>query len=185
MSDKPHALLPSPFTALGKLLSSPRLSSKSWITEQYDSIVGGHTLRGCSGESALLRIAATNEILAITSDCTPRYCRNDARLGGGLAVAEAWRNLTATGATPLAVTDNLNFGNPEDPYVMEDFAESIAGIAEACRFFELPVVSGNVSFYNETAGKSIPPTPVIGAIGIIESDEWGATSCEDDARFYL
>ena len=164
------ANLPSTLSALQKLLLSPRLLCKAWVTEQYDSLVGGQTLEGPGGEAALLYLEQTREILALTCDATPRYCRNDARRGAMQAVCEAVRNLSAVGATPLAITDNLNFGNPEDPQVMRQASDSVAGLAEACRAFGLPVVSGNVSFYNETEGRSIPPTPVVGAVGIIEAN---------------
>ena len=184
---------PPLLASLRRLLLSPRLACKLWITEQYDSIIGNGTIAGAGGEAALLRVRETRELLALVSDCTPRYCRNDARLGAMQAVAESWRNLTSLGAVPLAITDNLNFGNPEDAYVMDDFAQAISGIAEACRFFELSVVSGNVSFYNETGGRSIPPTSVIGALGIIEAQGEAAKprfakslpSVEQDQLFLL
>ena len=159
--------------ALRTLLLSPRMLCKKWVTQQYDSLIGGQTLEGPGGEAALLCLEQTREILALTCDATPRYCRNDAKRGAMQAVCEAVRNLSATGATPLAVTDNLNFGNPEDPFVMGEASDTVAGLAEACRAFGLPVVSGNVSFYNETEGRSIPPTPVVGAVGIIEAGSNG------------
>ncbi len=157
--------------ALRTLLLSPRLLCKEWVTQQYDQLIGGQTLEGPGGEAALLRLEQTREILALTCDATPRYCRNNAKRGAMQAVCEAVRNLAATGATPLAITDNLNFGNPENPLVMEEASDTVAGLTEACCAFDLPVVSGNVSFYNETDGRSIPPTPVIGAVGIIEADK--------------
>ncbi len=162
---------PTILEALRTLLLSPRLLCKEWVTQQYDQLIGGQTLEGPGGEAALLRIEQTREILALTCDATPRYCRNNAKRGAMQAVCEAVRNLAATGATPLAITDNLNFGNPENPLVMGEASDTVAGIAEACCAFDLPVVSGNVSFYNETDGRSIPPTPVIGAVGIIEADK--------------
>jgi phosphoribosylformylglycinamidine (FGAM) synthase-like enzyme len=115
-----------------------------------------------------VRLEGTRRALAMTTDCTPRYCAADARLGGAQAVAEAWRNITATGAKPLAVTDNMNFGNPEKPEIMGQFAAAIQGMAAACTALDFPVVSGNVSLYNETEGKGILPTPAIGAVGVIE-----------------
>ena len=160
---------PSTLSALRQILLSPRMLCKEWVTRQYDSLVGGQTLEGPGGEAALLYLEQTREILALVCDATPRYCRNDAKRGAMQAVCEALRNLSATGATPLAITDNLNFGNPEDPLVMGEASDTVAGLAEACRSFGLPVVSGNVSFYNETEGRSIPPTPVVGAVGIIEA----------------
>jgi phosphoribosylformylglycinamidine synthase len=113
-------------------------------------------------------LEGTNRALALTTDCTPRYCAADAQAGGAQAVAEAWRNITATGAKPLAVTDNMNFGNPEKPEIMGQFAAAIKGMGAACRALDFPVVSGNVSLYNETEGKAILPTPAIGAVGVIE-----------------
>ncbi len=153
---------------LRRMISSPDLCSRRWIWEQYDSTVMGDTAQGPGADAAVVRIHGSNRGLAITSDCTPRYCAADPFAGGRQAVAEAWRNLTACGALPLAVTDNLNFGNPERPRVMGQFAGCIRGMAEACRALEFPVVSGNVSFYNETAGIDCPPTPVIGGVGLID-----------------
>ena len=157
-----------PATALRRLLASPDLCSKRWIWEQYDHMVMADTVQRPGGDAAVVRIHGTGRGLAITTDCTPRYCRADPREGGRQAVAEAWRNLTAVGARPLAVTDNLNFGNPERPEIMGQFAMAIEGMAEACRALDFPVVSGNVSFYNETDGQAISPTPAIGAVGTIE-----------------
>jgi phosphoribosylformylglycinamidine synthase len=120
------------------------------------------------GDAALVRIHDSERALAIAADCTPRYCQADPKTGGAQAVAESWRNLTAVGAQPLAVTDNLNFGNPERPEIMGQLVGCIQGIAEACEALGTPVVSGNVSLYNETNGKGIPPTPVIGAVGLVD-----------------
>ena len=155
-----------------KLLGCPDLASKRWIWEQYDSLVRGDTMRGPgAADAAIVRIGdgldASAKALAMTTDVTPRYCRADPHEGGKQAVAEAWRNIVATGATPLAVTDNLNFGNPNKPHVMGQIVGCIEGIAEACRALDFPVVSGNVSLYNETDGESIPPTPTIGGVGLI------------------
>jgi phosphoribosylformylglycinamidine synthase len=114
-----------------------------------------------------VRVHGTNKALAVTSDCTPRYVAANPFEGGKQAVAEAWRNLTAVGADPIAITDNLNFGNPERPEIMGQFARAVDGMAEACRILDFPVVSGNVSLYNETEGRAIPPTPTVGAVGLI------------------
>jgi phosphoribosylformylglycinamidine synthase len=155
--------------ALLKLIACPDLCSRAWITDQYDSTVGGQTVkRPGAADAAVVRIEGTKRALALTTDCTPRYCQADPRAGGAQAVAEAWRNLTAVGARPLAVTDNLNFGNPEKPEIMGQFAASVLGMAEACRALDFPVVSGNVSLYNETQGTGILPTPAIGGLGVLD-----------------
>jgi phosphoribosylformylglycinamidine synthase len=155
--------------ALLKLVASPDLCSRRWIFDQYDSTVGGQTVkRPAAADAAIVRLEGTNRALAITTDCTPRYCAADAEAGGAQAVMEAWRNITATGALPLAVTDNMNFGNPEKPEIMGQFVSAIKGMAAACTALDFPVVSGNVSLYNETEGKGILPTPAIGAVGVIE-----------------
>src|SRR5579863_6129416 len=157
-----------PIAALEKLMASPDLASKRWIWEQYDHLIMGETVIRPGGDAALVRIPGRAKGLAMTTDCTPRYCFADPKLGGAQAVAESWRNLTAVGARPLAVTDNMNFGNPERPEIMGQFAGCIEGIREACLALDYPVVSGNVSFYNETNGKGILPTPVIGGVGVID-----------------
>jgi phosphoribosylformylglycinamidine synthase len=155
--------------ALLKLIGSPDLCSRSWIRDQYDSMVGGQTLRRPGqADAAIVRLEGTRRALALTTDCTPRYCAADPATGGAQAVAEAWRNLVASGARPLALTDNLNFGNPERPEVMGQFAAAIDGMAAACRALDFPVVSGNVSLYNETDGVSIPPAPAIGGLGVLD-----------------
>ncbi len=155
--------------ALLKLLACPDLCSRRWIFDQYDSTVGGQTVkRPAESDAAIVRLEGTSRALAITTDCTPRYCVADPEQGGAQAVAEAWRNITATGAKPLAVTDNMNFGNPEKPEIMGQFAGAIKGMAAACTALDFPVVSGNVSLYNETEGKGILPTPAIGAVGVLE-----------------
>jgi phosphoribosylformylglycinamidine synthase len=152
------------------LVACPDLCSRAWITDQYDSTIGGQTIkRPGAADSAVVRIEGTARALALTTDCTPRYCAADPRLGGAQAVAEAWRNITAVGATPLAVTDNLNFGNPEKPEVMGQIVAAIEGMGEACRALDFPIVSGNVSLYNETQGQAILPTPAIGGLGVIEN----------------
>ncbi|EHM02910.1 phosphoribosylformylglycinamidine synthase II [Acetobacteraceae bacterium AT-5844] len=155
--------------ALEKLIGSPDLCSRRWIWDQYDSTVGGQTVkRPGAADAAIVRLEDTNRALAMTTDCTPRYCAADPEEGGKQAVAEAWRNITATGATPLAITDNMNFGNPEKPEIMGQFASAVIGMAEACKALDFPVVSGNVSLYNETEGKGILPTPAIGGVGVLE-----------------
>jgi phosphoribosylformylglycinamidine synthase len=148
-------------------MATPNLCSKRWIWEQYDHMVMGDTVARPGGDAAVVRVHGTAKGLALTCDCTPRYCAADPVAGGRQAVAEAWRNLTAVGATPLAITDNLNFGNPERPEIMGQFVGCIQGIAEACRALDFPVVSGNVSLYNETNGRAILPTPAIGGVGLI------------------
>jgi len=161
-----------PLECLKRLIASPDLASKRWIWEQYDHLVQGNTVKRPGGDAAVVRIGQGSEIhgkaLALTTDATPRYCRADPVRGGMQAVAESWRNLTAVGALPLAVTDNMNFGNPEKPEIMGEFAGAIEGMREACRALDYPVVSGNVSLYNETSGSAILPTPVIGGVGLIE-----------------
>jgi phosphoribosylformylglycinamidine synthase len=158
-----------PVTALTRLLGCPDLSSKRWIWEQYDHMVMGDTVQRPGGDAAVIRVHGTDKGLALTCDCTPRYCLADPVQGGRQAVAETWRNLTAAGARPLAITDCLNFGNPEKPAIMGQFAGCIEGMAEACAVLDFPVVSGNVSFYNETNGIAIPPTPTIGGVGLIDA----------------
>ena len=161
--------------ALMRLMSSPDLASRRWIWEQYDHMVMGDTVRRPGGDAAVVRVHGAQKGLAITTDCTPRYCVADPVQGGRQAVAEAWRNLTAVGATPLAVTDNMNFGNPERPEIMGQFVGCIEGMGEACRALDFPVVSGNVSLYNETNGSAILPTPAIGGVGVIARADEAAT----------
>jgi phosphoribosylformylglycinamidine synthase II len=162
--------------ALKKLMSCPDLSSKRWIWEQYDSLVMGETIYSPgiantqalkAGDAALVKIPNKDKALAITSDVTPRYVQADPFEGGKQAVCETWRNITATGATPLAITNNLNFGNPEKPEIMGQIVTALDGISAACRALDYPIVSGNVSLYNETSGNAIQPTPTIGGVGVI------------------
>ncbi|CAD5250767.1 Phosphoribosylformylglycinamidine synthase subunit PurL [Bosea sp. 62] len=153
--------------ALLALVGSPDLSSKRWIYEQYDTLILGNSAVTPGGDAGIVRIEDGPKGLAMTADVTPRYCEADPFEGGKQAVAEAWRNLTAVGALPLAITDNLNFGNPERPEVMGQLVGCIRGIGEACRALDFPVVSGNVSLYNETNGVSILPTPTIGGVGVL------------------
>jgi phosphoribosylformylglycinamidine synthase II len=154
--------------ALLSVLSSPNVASKRWVWEQYDSIVQGGTVAGPGGDAALVRIEGTLKALALSSDGKGRFGLLDPYLGAAHAVAESARNVACTGATPLAITNCLNFGNPERPEVMWQFAESIRGMADACRALETPVTGGNVSFYNESGGSAIWPTAVIGTLGLIE-----------------
>ncbi|MFQ5534388.1 MAG: phosphoribosylformylglycinamidine synthase subunit PurL, partial [Sphingomonadales bacterium] len=158
-----------PCAALAWLMGGPELSSRRWIWEQYDHMVMADAVQRPGGDAAVVRVHGTQKGLAITTDCTPRYCQADPVRGGRQAVAEAWRNITAVGAKPLAITDCLNFGNPERPEIMGQFAGAIQGMGEACRALDFPVVSGNVSFYNETNGKGVPPTPAVGAVGVLET----------------
>jgi phosphoribosylformylglycinamidine synthase subunit PurL len=154
--------------ALQRLLGSPDLCSKRWVYEQYDHLILGNTVQPPGGDAAVIRLSNGPKGLALTTDVTQRYCEADSYEGGKQAVAEAWRNLTAVGALPRAITDNLNFGNPEKPEIMGEFIGCIEGIAEACRALDFLAVSGNVSLYNETMGCAIPPTPAIGGVGLIE-----------------
>ncbi len=156
-----------PIDALLRLVGSPDLASRRWIWEQYDYLIMGRTIERPGGDAAVVRVPGTDKALALATDCTPRYCLADPRSGGAQAVAENWRNLTAVGARPLALTDNMNFGNPERPEIMGQFAGCIEGIRDACLALDYPVVSGNVSFYNETDGKAVLPTPAIGGVGLI------------------
>jgi len=163
---------PVPFPeALARLMASPGIASRRWIFEQYDSTIMADTLAGPGGDAAVVRLFGTPAALALTVDCTPRWVAADARRGAALAVAEAWRNLTCVGARPLALTDCMNFGNPERPAVMGQFARAVDGMAEACRALDFPVVSGNVSLYNETSGQAIQPTPTIGGVGVLADAE--------------
>jgi phosphoribosylformylglycinamidine synthase len=156
-----------PLQSLKRLLACPDLASKRWIWEQYDHLVQGNTVKRPGGDAAVIRIGETGKALALKTDSTPRYCRADPVRGGAQAVAESWRNLTAVGAAPLALTDNMNFGNPERPEIMGEFVGAIEGMREACLALDYPVVSGNVSLYNETSGSAILPTPVIGGVGLL------------------
>ncbi|HTX49190.1 MAG TPA: phosphoribosylformylglycinamidine synthase subunit PurL [Caulobacteraceae bacterium] len=172
---EPHidpAHIPAPAdwdAAVLTLVAAPDVASKRWIWEQYDRHVMADTLEDSAtgADAGIVRVHGTKKALAVTSDCTPRYVAANPFEGGKQAVAEAWRNLTAVGADPIAITDNLNFGNPERPEIMGQIARAIDGMAEACRLLDFPVVSGNVSLYNETGGVAIPPTPTVGAVGLI------------------
>lgn len=156
--------------ALLKLISSPDQSSKRWVYEQYDTLIQGNSLIRPGGDAGVIRVegSAHNKALAFSSDVTPRYCEADPFEGGKQAVAECWRNLCATGAKPLACSDNLNFGNPEKPEIMGQLVYAIKGIGEACKALDFPIVSGNVSLYNETNGEAILPTPTMAGVGLLE-----------------
>ncbi|SDG05358.1 phosphoribosylformylglycinamidine synthase subunit PurL [Thalassobaculum litoreum] len=154
---------------LALLMSCPDMASRRWIWEQYDHLVMGDTMIRPGADSGVVRIRDTDRGLAVTVDCTPRYCLADPKTGGAQAVVETWRNITATGATPLAATNNLNFGNPEKPVIMGQIVGCVTGMGDACRALDYPIVSGNVSLYNETEGTAILPTPVIGGVGVIEN----------------
>jgi phosphoribosylformylglycinamidine synthase II len=180
-AEKPKILQPADVVpplpladALEKLIGSPDLCSRRWVWEQYDHVILGNTVQRPGGDAAVVRINNGPWALALTADVTPRYCEADPFEGGKQAVAEAWRNLTAVGARPLALTDNLNFGNPERPEIMAQLIGCVRGIGEACRALEFPVVSGNVSLYNETKfageelGRAILPTPTIGGVGLLD-----------------
>jgi len=158
-----------PMAALERLIACPDIARKAWIWEQYDHMVMADTAGRPGGDAAVVRVHGTKKALALVTDCTPRYCFADPVEGGRQAVTESWRNLTAVGARPLAITDCLNFGNPEKPEIMGQFAGCIEGMADACRALDFPVVSGNVSFYNETNGVAIPPTPEVGAVGLLDN----------------
>ncbi len=190
--DRPHVPTPpakalvnvpeckDPAADLLTLMASPDIASRRWIWEQYDTQVGADTAQRPGGDAAVVRVHGTPKGLAVTTDCTPRYCFADPREGGKQAIAETWRNLTAVGATPLAATDCMNFGNPQRPEIMGQFVGCIEGMAEACRALDYPIVSGNVSLYNETkaddgTGKAILPTPAIGGVGLLADWSKSAT----------
>jgi len=165
------AKIPSPVSnreALLKLIGSPDLASKRWVWEQYDHLILGNTVQQPGGDAAVVRVGEGPRGLALTSDVTPRYCDADPFEGGKQAVAEAYRNIIAVGGTPKAITDNLNFGNPERPEYMGQLVYCIRGIGAACAGLDFPVVSGNVSLYNETNGRGILPTPTIGGVGVVD-----------------
>ncbi len=160
-----------PIDGLKALISSPNYAAKQWVYEQYDTMVMADSARTPGQGSGIIRVHGTDKMLAFTSDVTPRYVKANPFEGGKQAVAEAYRNLTAVGATPLATTDNMNFGNPEKPEIMGQFVFAIKGIGEAVAALDMPIVSGNVSLYNETDGTGILPTPTIGAVGLIAAGE--------------
>jgi phosphoribosylformylglycinamidine synthase len=172
-----------------KLMASPNLASRRWVWEQYDQSVGADTVQRPGGDAAVVRVHGSKKALAITTDCTPRYCYADPYEGGKQAVAEAYRNLCAVGAKPLAITNCLNFGNPQRPEIMGQFVGCVEGMAEACRALDFPVVSGNVSLYNETKNEdgsslAILPTPAIGGVGLLDDWEKSATIGLKTTQFY-
>jgi phosphoribosylformylglycinamidine synthase len=168
----PHEAEPSDYgDCLRRILTSPNVARKSWIWTQYDHMVGTNTVERPGGDAAIVRVKGTTKALALKSDVNPFFCALDPYRGGALAVAEAARSIACVGARPLAITDCLNFGNPEKPEVMGQFEAAVRGISDACRALEIPVVSGNVSFYNETDGRAIPPTPTVGMVGLLEDVE--------------
>ena len=162
-----------------KLMASPNLASRRWVWEQYDQSVGADTIQRPGGDAAVVRVHGSKKALAMTTDCTPRYVFADPYEGGKQAIAEAYRNLCAVGARPLAVTNCLNFGNPQRPEIMAQFVEALRGMGDACRALDFPIVSGNVSLYNESkatgGGSAILPTPAIGGVGLLEDWEKSAT----------
>ncbi len=150
-----------------RLLATPNIASKRWAFRQYDSLVGSNTVVGPGSDSAILRIKGTNKAVALSVDCNSRYCYLDPYVGAMTAVVESARNVVCGGAEPIGVSDCLNFGNPEKPEIMWQFREAVRGLRDACNALEVPVVSGNVSFYNETDGRAIPPTPTIAMVGLL------------------
>ncbi|MBX9885469.1 MAG: phosphoribosylformylglycinamidine synthase II, partial [Novosphingobium sp.] len=175
-----------------KLMACPDLASRRWIWEQYDSQVGADTLQKSGGDAAVVRLHGTQKALAMSTDCTPRYCYADPYEGGKQAVAETYRNISAVGATPLAITNCLNFANPQRPEIMAQIVECLRGMADACRALDYPIVSGNVSLYNESkatgGGSAILPTPAIGGVGLMEDHSVMATiafKAEGDYIFLL
>ncbi|WP_281967399.1 phosphoribosylformylglycinamidine synthase subunit PurL [Roseovarius nanhaiticus] len=164
-----------PIDGLRALIGSPNYCSREWVYEQYDTMVMADTVRGPGLGGGLIRVHGTDKLLAFTSDVTPRYVQANPEMGGKQAVAEAYRNLTALGAKPLASTDNLNFGNPEKPQIMGQLVGAIKGIGAAVAALDMPIVSGNVSLYNETDGTAILPTPTIGAVGLIAHEDLAIT----------
>ena len=169
--------------AILKLLNSPNICSKKWIWEQYDRTIMANTLNEAGGDAGIVRIENTKKAIAMSCDVTPRYCNADAKKGASQAVAECWRNIISMGAKPLAITNCLNFGNPEKPEIMNDFVKTIDGIRDASIALDFPVVSGNVSLYNETNGDPIKNTPTIGGVGLIENidilENFGSLNIDD------
>jgi phosphoribosylformylglycinamidine synthase subunit PurL len=173
--------------AILKLIGSPDMCSRRWVWEQYDSLIGSNTAQIPGGDAGVVRIGP-NKAIACSADVTPRYVEADPFEGGKQAVAECWRNLVCVGAEPIAITDNLNFGNPERPEIMGQFVMALKGIGEACRALDFPIVSGNVSLYNETNGQAILPTPTIGGVGLLSDLSKMTTLAfkfEDDAILLL
>mgnify|MGYP003310923834 CR=1 FL=1 len=152
-----------------KLLKTPNISNKSYVFEQYDSTVRTNTMQGPGGDAGVFRIKGTKKALSSSTDCNGRYVHLNPRLGTKIAVAESARNVVCTGAKPLAITNCLNFGNPQDPEIYWQFREAVIGMGEACKIFNTPVTGGNVSFYNESEIGAVYPTPVIGMLGILDN----------------
>ncbi|MGY6705040.1 phosphoribosylformylglycinamidine synthase subunit PurL [Roseinatronobacter sp.] len=175
----------SALDGLRALIASPSYAHKAWVWEQYDTMVMADTVRAPGLGAGVVRVHGTDKALAFTSDVTPRYVRANPFEGGKQAVAEAYRNLTAVGARPLATTDNLNFGNPEKPEIMGQFVGAIKGIGAACAALDMPIVSGNVSLYNETDGQPILPTPTIGAVGLVDHVDNLIAGVPDDGDLVL
>jgi phosphoribosylformylglycinamidine synthase len=165
----------NPQETLLAIVGHPDLCSRRWVYTQYDQSVRTNTILGSGSDAALVRIKGTDKAVAMSVDVNPRYCKLDPYQGGRLAVAEAARNVACVGAKPLAITDCLNFGNPEKPEVMWEFSRAVDGLADAVRALETPVVSGNVSFYNETNGNGVYPTPTVGMVGLLENVSWRKT----------
>ena len=157
------------------LLSSPNITSKQFVFRQYDSTVRSNTVQGPGGDAAVIRLKGSQRGLAISTDCNGRYVYLNPKIGGQIAVAESARNVVCSGAEPIAITNCLNFGNPQDPEIYWQFKEAITGIGDACRIFNTPVTGGNVSFYNETSESAIYPTPVIGMVGLLKNIKHNTT----------
>ena len=185
--DASNVTHPAIADSLKSLMGNSEIASRRWIWEQYDSMVMGDTLVGPGGDAALVRVHGTQKALAMSTDVTPRYCFADPIEGGKQAVAEAYRNISATGATPLAITNCLNFGNPERPEIMGQFVGCLDGMGQACLALDFPVVSGNVSLYNETNGTGILPTPAIGGVGVIAdyNNAIGSGFTQADAHVFV
>ena len=177
---------PEDFTkSLLTLLSSPNITDKQFVFRQYDSTVRSNTVQGPGGDAAVIRLKGTQKGLAISTDCNGRYVYLNPRMGGQIAVAESARNVVCSGAEPIAITNCLNFGNPQDPEIYWQFKEAVLGIGEACRALNTPVTGGNVSFYNETGETAVYPTPVIGMVGLLENIEQNTTIEFKDAGDFI
>ncbi|MBD1142260.1 phosphoribosylformylglycinamidine synthase II, partial [Pelagibacterales bacterium SAG-MED32] len=169
---------------LNTMIMHPDLSSRKWIWEQYDHMVMADTVVRPGSDAAVVRVHGTNKGLAMSTDCSPVYCKHNPYEGGKHAVVETWRNIIASGALPIAITDCMNFGNPEKPEIMGQFVECIRGMGDACSKLNYPVVSGNVSLYNETNGEGIYPTPAIGGVGLIKDlSNVKTLSLKEDGNF--
>jgi len=160
---------------LKKLLSSPNIANKHWVYEQYDHMVRLNTLGLPGSDAAVLRVKGSQKALALSVDCNSRYCYLDPFHGAQIAVAECVRNIACSGGEPIGLTNCLNFGNPENPEIMWQFEQAVSGMGEACKFFDIPVVSGNVSLYNETSGEAIYPTPTVAVVGLLEDRSFHTT----------